>query len=76
MAVCTDAHRHRDYPVPGDDEWTDRAGNVIENCTPVMTFGSSLNHWTSATVDAKDPQVFSFHQHIVPANLPTYKFNS
>ncbi len=59
-----------------DKPLSDDAGNVIENFTRVMTFGSSLNHWASATVDPADPQIFSFHQHIVPANLPTYTFSS
>ncbi len=30
------------------------------------------NHWVSVTVDPADPNVFTFHQHIVPANVPTY----
>jgi hypothetical protein len=51
---------------------TDAAGNTIENFTRVQTFGSNQNHWVSATVDARDPQVFSFHQHVVAANVPAY----
>lgn len=47
-------------------------GNVIENFTRVTTFGEAQNHWVSATVDPADPNVFAFHQHLVPANLPTY----
>ncbi|WP_322753862.1 hypothetical protein [Frankia sp. Cas3] len=58
-----------------DKPLSDDAGNVIENFTRVMTFGSSLNHWVSATVDPTDPAVFSFHQHIITANLPVYTFN-
>lgn len=46
--------------------------NVIENFTRVTTFGDVQNHWVSATIDAKDPNVFTFHQHLVTANLPTY----
>jgi hypothetical protein len=46
--------------------------NVIENFTRVTTFGEAQNHWVSATVDANDPNVFTFHQHLVTANLPTY----
>jgi len=47
-------------------------GNVIENFTRVTTFGDVQNHWVSATIDPADPNVFAFHQHLVPANLPTY----
>lgn len=58
-----------------DKPLTDDAGNVIENFTRVMTFGSAQTHWVSATVDPNNPDVFSFHQHIVAANVPTYQFN-
>jgi hypothetical protein len=47
-------------------------GNVIENFTRVTTFGDAQNHWVSATVDASDPDVFSFDQHLIAANLPAY----
>lgn len=50
----------------------DDGGNVIENFTRVTTFGEAQNHWVSATVDPMDPEVFSFHQHLVAANLPDY----
>jgi hypothetical protein len=50
----------------------DEGPNVIENFTRVTTFGEAQNHWVSATIDANDPNVFTFHQHIVAANLPTY----
>ncbi|MBO0829560.1 MAG: hypothetical protein J2P24_17440 [Streptosporangiales bacterium] len=59
-----------------DKPLTDDAGNVIMNVTRVMTFGSALNHWVSATVDPNDPQVFTFHQHVIAENVPTYHFNS
>jgi hypothetical protein len=55
-----------------DKPLVDAAGNVIENFTRVQTFGSAQNHWVSATVDPSDPDVFTIHQHIVPANVPTY----
>jgi len=55
-----------------DKPLADKAGNTIENFTRVMTFGDNQNHWLSATVDPKDQQVFTFHQHIVAANVPTY----
>jgi len=50
----------------------DEGPNVIENFTRVTTFGSAQNHWASATVNPRDPNVFTFHQHIVKANLPHY----
>lgn len=50
----------------------DAKGNTIENVTRVTTFGSSENHWVSATVDPQDPQVFTFQQHIIKANEPSY----
>jgi hypothetical protein len=58
-----------------DKPLTDDAGNVIENFTRVMTFGSGQSHWVSATIDPSDPDVFTFHQHIVAANVPAYHFN-
>jgi hypothetical protein len=58
-----------------DKPFTDDAGNTIMNVTRVMTFGSKLNHWVSATVDPDDPQVFTFHQHVIGANVPTYTFH-
>ena len=57
-----------------DKPLTDDAGNVIENFTRVMTFGSGQSHWVSATIDPNDPDVFTFHQHIVAANVPAYHF--
>lgn len=50
----------------------DDGPNVIENFSRVTTFGEYQNHWVSATVDPQDPNVFTFHQHIVPANVPDY----
>lgn len=46
--------------------------NVVENFTRVTTFGEAQNHWISATVDADDPNVVTFHEHLVAANIPTY----
>jgi hypothetical protein len=42
---------------------------VIENFTRVEVFGSPYHHWIEVTVNAHDPNVFAFHQRIVPANL-------
>jgi hypothetical protein len=55
-----------------DKPLTDKNNNVIENFTRVQTFGSAQNHWVSATVDPHDPNVFTFHPHIVAANVPAY----
>jgi hypothetical protein len=55
-----------------DNPLTDAKGNPIMNVTRVQTFGSALNHWVSATVDPRDPEVFTFHEHIIPANEPSY----
>jgi hypothetical protein len=46
--------------------------NVVQNFTRVTTFGEVQNHWVSVTIDANDPDVFTFHQHIVAANVPVY----
>jgi hypothetical protein len=55
-----------------DKPLKDTAGTVIQNVTRVQTFGSDQNHWVSATVDPKDPNVFTFHQHVIAANVPAY----
>jgi hypothetical protein len=55
-----------------DKPLTDAAGTTIQNVTRVQTFGSDQNHWLSATVDPGDPNVFTFHQHVIAANVPTY----
>jgi hypothetical protein len=55
-----------------DKPLKDAAGHTIENFTRVQTFGSDQNHWVGATIDPRDPQVFSFQQHIVAANVPAY----
>ena len=55
-----------------DKPLLDATGKVIESVTRVTTFGETQNHWVSVTVDASDPNVFTFHQHLVSANLPTY----
>jgi hypothetical protein len=46
--------------------------NVVENFTRVTTFGEAQNHWVSMTVDPADPNIFAFHQHLIPANIPAY----
>jgi hypothetical protein len=67
VLVNGDSHvLHLDKPL------LDGAGNTIENFTRVQTFGSDQSHWVGATVDSRDPNVFTFHPHIVAANLPVY----
>lgn len=58
-----------------DKPLTDDAGNVIQNFQRVMTYGSGQNHWVSASIDPNDPGVFSFHQHVIAANVPAYTFD-
>lgn len=41
----------------------------IENFTRVETFGSPDVHWLKASVDFRDPNLFSFRQRIVKPNL-------
>jgi hypothetical protein len=42
---------------------------ALENFTRVETFGSPYSHWVHVTVDANDPNVFTFRQRIVESNL-------
>jgi hypothetical protein len=46
--------------------------NVVENFTRVTTFGEFQDHWVSIAVDTDDAAVFTPHQHVVAANVPTY----
>jgi hypothetical protein len=45
------------------------SGRVVENFTRVETFGQPNHHWLHVTVDDGDPNVFTFRQRIVAANL-------
>jgi hypothetical protein len=63
--VHGDTHLFRvDKPLVGS---TSR--RIVENFTRVETFGYPDTHWVRAIVDPGDPQVFSFRQEIVKANL-------
>lgn len=42
---------------------------VLANFTRVETFGATNNHWVSATVDPKDPNLFEFSPRVVAANV-------
>jgi hypothetical protein len=76
VLVNGDSHSFETDKPLTDDATTNAAGedgpNVIENFTRVTTFGEFQNHWVSTTVDPRDPNVFTFHQHLVKRNLPTY----
>ncbi len=41
----------------------------LENFTRIETFGSPNVHWLRATIDWRDPRLFSFKQEIVEENL-------
>src|SRR5262249_49306910 len=43
-------------------------GGVLTNFTRVETFGARNTHWVSATIDPRDPNLFSFQPRIVPSN--------
>lgn len=65
VLVHGDSHYFRiDKPLVGS-----RSQSRIENFTRVETFGSPDVHWLRATVDFKDPNLFSFQQEIVEPNL-------
>ena len=44
-------------------------GRLVDNFTRVETFGNPLVHWVRVVVDPGGPQLFSFHQQLVAANL-------
>lgn len=46
-----------------------QTGRRLENFTRVETFGSPDVHWLRATIDFRDPNIFSFEQEIVEENL-------
>jgi hypothetical protein len=62
--VHGDSHYFKiDMPLNGPQ------GGVLPNFTRVETFGSRNTHWVAATIDAKDPKVFTFEPRIVAANV-------
>lgn len=65
VLVHGDSHYFRiDKPLMGT-----RSKRRIENFTRVETFGNPDVHWLRARVGSRDPNVFSFEQRIVKANL-------
>ena len=68
VLVHGDSHFFRvDKPLGLTD--TKVNNTVIENFTRVETFGQPNHHWVQVMVDANDPQVFTFRQHIVVSNV-------
>jgi hypothetical protein len=65
VLVHGDSHYFRiDKPLIGS-----KSKRRVENFTRVETFGNPDVHWVRATVDRRDPNVFSFQQEIVEKNL-------
>ena len=44
-------------------------GAPLATLTRVESFGSPFHHWVQVTVDARDPEVFTFRPRIVAANV-------
>ncbi|HVT10363.1 MAG TPA: hypothetical protein VHO67_23040 [Polyangia bacterium] len=44
-------------------------GGIVGNFTRLETFGSRNTHWVKATIDVRNPNLFTFEPQIVPANL-------
>ncbi len=65
VLVHGDSHYFRiDKPLSGA-----ASHRHLENFTRVETFGNPDVHWVRVTVDPNDPNVFTFHQQLVPGNL-------
>jgi hypothetical protein len=63
--VHGDSHIFRvDKPLYGST-----SGRAIENLTRVETVGHPDARWVRATVDPKNPSVFTFRVEVVPENL-------
>lgn len=67
VLVHGDTHIFRiDKPLPAGPA---RGTLAIENFTRLETFGQPNHHWVQITVDLADPNVFTFRQRIVAANV-------
>jgi hypothetical protein len=65
VLVHGDSHYFRiDQPLLGS-----RSKRRIENFTRVETFGNPDVHWLKASVDSRDPNVFTFRPQYVRKNL-------
>jgi hypothetical protein len=80
VLVHGDSHYFRiDKPLLDATDQQVPAGNRIENFTRVETPGNNAQsgsndvQWVSVRVDRRDPEVFSFQQEVVPANLVPYQ---
>jgi hypothetical protein len=61
--VHGDSHYFKiDQPLNGS------TGGIVPNFMRVETYGARNTHWVRATIDARDPRVFSFEHRIVPGN--------
>ena len=70
VLVHGDSHFFRiDKPLSPRRERGKAATPALENFTRVETFGSPYHHWIHVTVDANDPNVFTFRPRIVAANV-------
>ena len=69
VLVHGDSHYFRiDKPLMGA-----KSKRRVENFTRVETFGTDDVHWLRVAIDPQDPQVFTFRQQIVAANLVNQK---
>jgi hypothetical protein len=70
VLVHGDSHYFRiDKPLSPPRVRGKQVATALENFTRVETFGSPYHHWVHVTVDASDPNVFTFRPRIVEANL-------
>lgn len=70
LLVHGDSHFFRvDQPLSPRRERGAAVTPALENFTRVEVYGSPYHHWVQVTVDASDPQVFSFRPRLVEANL-------
>jgi hypothetical protein len=64
VVAVGDSHVFRvDKPLYAED------GTLVENLTRVEAFGHPYVHWVRVEVHPDQPQVFSFHQELVPDNI-------
>ena len=58
-----------DFPQQDSPAKPNTSRSAIENVTRVETFGAPHHHWVHVTVDAADPNVFTFRQRIVASTI-------
>lgn len=70
VLVHGDSHFFRvDKPLSPMRERGKPVTTALEHFTRLETFGSPYHHWVHVTVEADDPQVFTFRQRIVGSNV-------